>query len=134
MSQTPGIPGSQPESQPGYGTPYGQPPYGQPYGQVPYGYGAPKHSSATTALVLGIVSLGVGMMCGVGFLLAPFAWWVGAKAVREIDASQGQLSGRSEANAGKIMGIIGTVLLALGLLFVAAYIAFFAAIFAPAFV
>ena len=47
-------------------------------------------------------------------MLSPFAWAIGAKAVREIDATPGRYGGRDQANAGKIMGIIGTVLLVLG--------------------
>lgn len=89
------------------------PPYqGQPY---PQGYPAqaqyaPNHPRATTALVLGILGL---VVCGV---IAPFAWSIGKKTVDEIDASQGQLGGRGSAQAGYIMGIIGTVLLIIGLL------------------
>ncbi len=120
-----------PPSQAPYGQdPYGQDKYGQqpgsdpgsygqnPYGQQPYGYGqaGPKHPSATTAMVLGIIALAGGFFCGLPFLLAPFAWSKGSRAVREIDASGGGLSGREQANAGRIMGIIGTVLLGLGLL------------------
>jgi hypothetical protein len=45
--------------------------------------------------------------------MAPFAWYLGVKAEREIDASAGTLSGRGEATAGKVLGIVGTVLLAL---------------------
>jgi hypothetical protein len=41
--------------------------------------------------------------------------WLGRKSMREIDASGGRLSGRGMAQAGYILGIIGTVLLALGL-------------------
>lgn len=65
------------------------------------------HPQATTALVLGILGL---VLCGV---LAPFAWVVGGRAVREIDASGGALGGRSQANAGRILGIVGSVLLLL---------------------
>lgn len=130
----PPQPGQQGYGQPGYGQPpygqqgYGQPPYGQP-GQPGYGYGAPvapAHPSATTAMVLGLVAL-VGFLftCGLTLLLGPFAWWVGAKAVREIDESPGQFSAREQANAGKIMGIISTVLLVLGLLAVVGAISFF---------
>jgi hypothetical protein len=91
--------------------PYGQPPYGQPpYGQAPMAY-APDHPKATTALVLGI--LGV-LVCG---LVAPFAWRIGKRTVNEIDASHGQLGGRGTAQAGYVLGIIGTALLLLGLLF-----------------
>jgi hypothetical protein len=114
-------------SQQPYGqAPYGQAPYGQaPYGQASYGYGAaaPRHPSATTALVLGIIGLaGIAFCGGVTLVLSPFAWMTGARAVREIDATQGQLDGRDQANAGRIMGIIGTVLLVLGVLGVVALI------------
>lgn len=101
---------------------YGQQPYGQqPYGQPVYGTGypqvAPMHGSATTALVLGIISLAGGLvLCGVPFFAAPFAWFIGRKALKEIEASQGRLRGQGEAKAGMVMGIIGTVLLILGIL------------------
>lgn len=109
--------------------PYGeqQPnPYGQPqpgsYGQQPpgyppaYGYGqqqyAPQdHPQATLILILGILGL---VACQV---LSPFAWIMGNRVVKEIDASQGQLGGRSTANAGRICGMVGSILLALGILF-----------------
>ncbi len=110
--------------------PYGAP---QPYGAQPppgggypaYGYGyqpVQKHANATTAMVLGIVGLAGGMACGVLILASPFAWVLGAKAVREIDQSGGRLGGRNEANAGKIMGIIGTVLLVLAVVAITAFI------------
>jgi len=60
--------------------------------------------------VLGICSL---VLCQV---LGPFAWVMGNKAVREIDASQGQLSGRDTANIGRILGIVSTVLLVVAIL------------------
>ncbi|MBB6627301.1 DUF4190 domain-containing protein [Nocardioides sp. KIGAM211] len=103
-----------------YGTP-APPPYGQPQGypqpgQAPgYGYGQPvaaNHPSATTALVLSLIGLAGILFCGgITLVLSPFAWRIGAKAVREIDASPGQYAGRDQANAGKIMGLIGTVLI-----------------------
>ncbi|MDX6277473.1 MAG: hypothetical protein QOJ72_1601 [Nocardioidaceae bacterium] len=89
---------------------YPSPGYGQPY----YAQQPPKHPQATTALVLGIIGL-TGMMFCVTCLLAPVAWVIGAKTVKAIDSSGGAYGGRSEANAGKIMGIIGTVLLILAL-------------------
>jgi hypothetical protein len=65
-------------------------------------------------MVLGIIGLAGLVFCGgLTLVLSPAAWIVGAKAVREIDASPGQYTGRDRANAGKIMGIIGTVLLVL---------------------
>lgn len=115
------------ESQAASQQPYGaQPPPGGGYPPYGYGYGfqpVPKQSNATTAMVLGIIALAGGMVCYLPILTAPFAWFLGAKAVREIDESGGRLGGRSEANAGKIMGIIGTVLLVLGLLALAGIIA-----------
>lgn len=83
------------------------PPPGHGSGYPPRAYEPPKHPQSTTALVLGIVGI---VACGV---VAPFAWVIGGRAVREIDASPGTYGGRSEANAGRILGIVGSVLLAL---------------------
>jgi TRAP-type C4-dicarboxylate transport system permease small subunit len=69
------------------------------------------HPRATMSMILGILGL---VICGI---IAPFAWRIGKRTMDEIDASGGQLSGRGMAQAGYVMGIIGTVLLALGLLF-----------------
>jgi hypothetical protein len=100
-----------------------QSPYGAPYQPAYAGGQRPDHPSATTAMVLGIVGL-VGLLfcAGLTLVLSPVAWVVGGKAVREIDAAPGQYAGRDRANAGKIMGIIGTVLLALGILAVIAFV------------
>ena len=93
-----------PDQPPG---PPGQPP---PYQQFQGGYyPPPDHPQATTALVLGILGL---VLCGV---IAPFAWQMGNRVLREIDAAQGQLGGRSSANAGRIMGIVGTAMLVFSL-------------------
>lgn len=90
----------------------GPPPqYPYPGGQPGYPYGpVPDQSQATTALVLGI--LGVSL-CGV---VAPFAWSIGRSSLREIDASNGALGGRGKAQAGYIMGIVGTILLIVSIL------------------
>ena len=89
------------------GQQYGQPPaYGQPQG-YPVAY-APDHPKATTSLILGILGI---VVCGI---IAPFAWRMGKKTVAEIDASNGQLGGRGSAQAGYILGLIGTVLLGIG--------------------
>ena len=76
-----------------------------------YGTIAPDHPRATLALILGILGI---VVCG---FIAPFAWRMGKRTVDEIDASQGRLGGRGSAQAGYILGLIGTVLLGLGLLF-----------------
>ena len=101
------------------------PPYGYGY-QQPYAYNPPlpKHPSATTAMALGIVGLAGVLACGgVTLVVSPFAWGIGSRAVREIDAAPpGTVGGREEANAGRIMGIIGTVLLILAALAVIAFV------------
>jgi uncharacterized membrane protein YjgN (DUF898 family) len=94
---------NQPPYQPNQ--PY-QPPY-QPQYQV-----LPDHPQATTVLVLGILGL---VLCG---LIAPFAWAMGNRVLAEIDASRGMIGGRGSANAGRIMGIIGTALIILGVVLV----------------
>jgi hypothetical protein len=78
----------------------------------------PEHPQSVTAMVLGILGL---VCCG---LASPFAIWTGRKAMKEIDASGGWMRGRGQAQAGFIMGIIGTVLWVLGLLFYIVMIGF----------
>jgi hypothetical protein len=70
-----------------------------------------------TSMVLGIVALGGGVVCGLPILLSPVAWVMGQRTVREIDASGGRWGGRGQAQAGFVLGVVGTVLLALFLLF-----------------
>jgi hypothetical protein len=68
-------------------------------------------------LVLGILSL---VVCGI---LGPFAWSMGNRALREIDASQltpTPLGGRETVNIGRILGMVATALLVLGVLAVVA--------------
>jgi hypothetical protein len=116
-----------PYPQPGSFDQYAAP---TPYGASPYGAYpgtsaamAPEHPSATTGLVLGIVGL-VGIMtcAGLTLVLSPFAWVISGRVLREIDASPGRYTGREKASAGRIMGMIGTALLALGVIAVAGII------------
>ncbi|MDQ6642665.1 MAG: DUF4190 domain-containing protein [Actinomycetota bacterium] len=99
-------------SQPAQPSAY-QPPYQPQYQRVP------DHPQATTVLVLGILGL---VLCGV---IAPFAWAMGNRVQGEIDTARGALGGRSSASAGRIMGIIGTVMLLGFVLFIVAMFAFF---------
>jgi hypothetical protein len=69
------------------------------------------HPQGTTILVLGILSI---VICGI---LGPIAWVMGNNAVAEIDRNPAAYSNRSTVNAGRICGIIGTVLLVLSILF-----------------
>jgi hypothetical protein len=108
--------------------PYGQQPYGQqPYAQQPYPQPVPgqptytwapkppEHPSATTAMVLGLIGLVGILVCGgLTLVVSPFAWAIGSRALREIDADPAAYSGREMASAGRVMGIVGTGLLAIG--------------------
>lgn len=67
-------------------------------------------SNATLILVLGILSL---VCCG---LLGPVAWIMGNNALRDIDAGIGNPSDRGMVVAGRVLGIIATVLMILGIL------------------
>ncbi len=104
----------------------GQPYPAQPYPGQPYGYRRPDHPKATTALVLGLVAVvGAVAFAGLTLVVSPFAWVVGHRARREIRASGGYYGGESNATAGMVLGIIGTILLVLGILAVIALIAIF---------
>ena len=129
--------GQPPGNEQAYGQQYGQPPgsqYGQQSGAPPYGqpaYGSapypgemamyPEPSQAVLGLVLGIIGL-------VAFpLIAPFAWVVSNREIEGIDAGRRPPANRGMAVAGKVTGIIGTVLLALGvLILIVALLGFFA--------
>lgn len=95
------------------------PAYGQPY---PYSPGAPTDGTAIGAMVLGI--LGLVMMCGYGIGIIPsiIAIFLGRSSKRKIRDSQGQLAGEGMAQAGFIMGIIGTVISALFILVIGGFI------------
>lgn len=68
----------------------------------------PETSQATTILVLGILGI---VLCQ---FLGPFAWVMGNRELEAIDAGRRPPENRGTANAGKILGIIATVLLAVG--------------------
>ena len=83
--------------------------------RTPHLVGLPKHPQAMTSMGLGIAALAGVWFLLLPILLAPVAWWLGAKAKREIAAEPERWSGQGEAQAGVIMGVIGTVLLAVGI-------------------
>jgi hypothetical protein len=70
-----------------------------------------EHPQATVILVLGILSIVFCQITG------PFAWIMGRKALREIDASGQTYSNRGQVQAGMICGIVGSVLLVLVILY-----------------
>lgn len=74
--------------------------------------GGLEHPQGTLVLVLGILSI---VLCQI---LGPFAWVMGRRALAEIDASGRPYSNRGMVQAGMICGIVGTVFLALVLVWV----------------
>ena len=102
-----------------------------PQGAAGYGY-APQypvyqladHPKATTALVLGLVGIVGGLTCYLPLVLGPWAWVIGRRAVKEIDADPRRFGGRSQAMTGYVLGIISTVLLVLGILALFAFLVF----------
>ena len=72
-----------------------------------------KPHRGTLILVLGILSL---VICGP---LGIAAWVMGSGDLKQMDAGTMDPSGRGNTQAGKICGIIGTILLILGCCFAA---------------
>lgn len=66
--------------------------------------GAMKPHRGTLILVLGIVGLVICMPCGIA------AWIMGNKDMKEIDAGLMDPAGRGTTKAGKIIGMIATIL------------------------
>ncbi|WP_431908169.1 DUF4190 domain-containing protein [Nonomuraea jabiensis] len=77
-------------------------------------YGPPPqtHPQGTTILVLGILSLVVCTFIG------PFAWSMGNRALREIDESGYYYENRGMVQAGRICGIVSSILMMVTLGFV----------------
>jgi uncharacterized membrane protein len=86
-------------------------PYGQPYYPQPI-----EHPQGTTVLVLGILGFFVAGVC------APFAWYLGNKALKEMRASGVRYSNEQSIVVGRILGIIMTVLLAVSLVILLAFV------------
>ena len=85
-------------------------------GYLQYGY-FPESSQATTALVLGILGL---VVCGI---LGPFAWHIGHQEITAIDAGRREPGNRGTAQAGRVLGIISSLILALGAVFLLVVVA-----------
>ncbi len=73
---------------------------------------AETKSRGTTVLVLGIVGVVCCQLC------APIAWYLGADELKRIAAGQAPASGENSARVGKILGIIGSILFVLSLLWI----------------
>ena len=72
----------------------------------------------TLILVLGILSLVVCSPLGI------VAWILGSNDLREMDSGAMDPAGRGTTQAGKICGIIGTILLILSVIMVAIFFMF----------
>lgn len=96
-----------PQPQPMAGNPYGNP-YMNPY--APGGYSMPSRSS--TILTLGILGL---VVCGI---MGPIAWAMGSEELRRIDEGLTDPTQRGTVVAGKVCGIIATILMCVSLLFI----------------
>jgi len=106
-----------------YGYAYEQPPQGgtlEPYTPpTPLSYvPAPEHPQSTSVLILGILGL---------FLFPPLSFIalvMGGKARRQIRESPGRWSDSGQLTAGWVMGIIGSTLTSLAVLFIMAVLFF----------
>jgi hypothetical protein len=85
------------------------PAYNSPYG----GYGGYEHPQGTTILVLGILSL---VVCQ---LLGPVAWVMGNNAIAEIDRNPTAYSNRGSVQAGRICGIVSSVIVIVSVVIIA---------------
>ncbi len=73
---------------------------------------AKASSRATTALILGILGFVCCQLC------APFAWYMGNKEVKAIKSGESSVAGQGFAMAGMVLGIIGSIFLVFGLIWV----------------
>ncbi len=71
-------------------------------GPAPY----PEKSRAAVVLVLGILGIAATGILG------PLAWWMGNRELAAIDAGSRSPDGRDLARAGRLLGIVGTLLIA----------------------
>ena len=95
------MPPPPPSLPPGY-----QPP---PQGGYGWGGGQIDHPQGTAVLVVGILSL---VLCQI---LGPIAWSMGNNALREIDANPAMYRNRGAVQAGRVCGIVASILLLVGL-------------------
>lgn len=81
----------------------------------PGGFPASQYPESSNALLALILSIANFVVCPV---LAPIAWYLGGKELAAIDEGRRDPSKRDQANAARILGIIGTALLGLSLVFI----------------
>ncbi len=94
----------------------------------PGGYYAPVPQvppvNATLILVFGILGIVTTLVCGVGGVFGIVAWVMGNSALQTLDRFGDPMSQRGTVNAGRICGIVGAALMALGLLLYGGFIGY----------
>ena len=112
-----GDPGQMYEQPPGHAQPYEVNPYQPSFGGVsPYAVVPPTptlHPQANLALIYGLLGTVLGITCVVGGLVGIGGIVVGRRVKNEIDAEPGRYTGRSQAIAGLVTGIVGVSIFAL---------------------
>jgi hypothetical protein len=73
----------------------------------------PKAPGAIPSLVLGILAVAGTFVLLVPAFLAPLAWYYGAAARRHVEREPYRWSGGGEARAGQVLGMVGSVLMAM---------------------
>ncbi|MEM8922887.1 MAG: hypothetical protein AAGD35_05240 [Actinomycetota bacterium] len=130
-------PNPTPPAQPHYGYVPQHQPHDQVYGQAQYGQqpyyagGYPQPSSdAKTAIglsaagltVLAVLGLCFGPFALIGTVLSGLGTYKGTQEIRAIDAGRSSPAGRSMAKAAQILGVIGVVVGAIGLMITVAFV------------
>lgn len=80
--------------------------------------------NATLILALGILSIVLTLTCGFGGILGIIAWVLANQAFVTLDRVGDPLAQRGTVNAGRICGIVGTALMAVGIIFYVIYFVF----------
>ena len=81
----------------------------------PGGFPANQYPESSNALLALLLSIANFIVCPI---LGPIAWVIASKELAAIDAGRRDPTKRDQANAGRILGIIGTVLLGLFIVFI----------------
>ena len=123
-SAQPGQPPPNYYPPPGYPPPAWPPPPGGYY-PPPGGYYPPQAPpvNATLILVFGILGIVFTFACGFGGVFGIVAWIMGNSALQTLHQIGDPLNQRGTVNAGRICGIVGTILMALGVVFFVAMMA-----------
>ena len=76
--------------------------------------GTPQASASTQAIASLVLGLASVLTC-CGLPLAPIAWYLGNQELKAIAEGRAPAAGNGVAQAGKILGMVGTLLMAVAL-------------------